>query len=140
MRYLPGLRGFTFIELIGAIAVLAIAVVPATKYLTDSMTLRRRLEWDQILVRLAVQTIEEQMSVINAGFTTASQNGTFSAQGHPGVAFQVIRTDSASAGGVPDLLMAISVRVWLDANSNGSLDSAERVVELNTKMARSIES
>ena len=139
MRRLHRPLGFTFIELIGAITVLAIAIVPATKYLTESMTMRRRLEWDKILVRLAIQTIEEQMSVINAGFTTASQSGNFSAQGRPQVAYQVIRTDSASAGGVPGLLMAISVKVWFDLDQDQTLDAGERKVELNTKMARSIE-
>ena len=37
-------RSFTFVELIAAIAILAITIVPATQYLAGSMTLRRRLE------------------------------------------------------------------------------------------------
>jgi hypothetical protein len=128
------------VELIAAIVVLAICIVPATKYLADSMTLRRELETDRVLVMLAIQTIEQQMAVINGGFAAAQKSGTFATQGLPEIAYEIVRTDAASAGGIPDLLMAISVRVWHDENGNLSADSNEAAVEVHTKMARSVES
>ena len=133
-------RGFTFVEVIAATAILAICIVPATKYLADSMTLRRHLETDRTLVLLAIQTIEEQMAVINAGFTIAQESGTFASQGLPEIAYEVVRSDASAGGGIPDLLMAISVRVWSDENGNLVHESNEAMVELHTKMARSIES
>lgn len=133
-------RSFTFVELVAAIVVLAICIVPATKYLADSMTLRRHLEMDRTLVLLAMQTIEEQMAVINGGFTTAQETGTFASQGLPEIAYEIVRTDAASEGGIPDLLMAIAVGVWHDENGNLTIDANEALVELYTKMARSIES
>ncbi|MCH8146703.1 MAG: prepilin-type N-terminal cleavage/methylation domain-containing protein [Planctomycetes bacterium] len=132
-------RGFTFVELIAAIAVLAIAIVPATQYLTESMTYRRYLERSRALGILAIQTIENQMAVINGGFTTANETGTFASQGFPTVAYQVIRTDAASEGGIPNLLMVIHVRVWSDDDGDLIFDATESDVELHTKMARSIE-
>lgn len=132
-------RSFTFVELIAAIAILAITIVPATQYLAGSMTLRRRLERNSVMVMLAIQTIEQQMAVINAGFTTAQETGTFVSQGHPEIAYERIRTDGTAQGGIPDLLMVITVRVWSDDNGNVLLDAGESVVELHTKMARSIE-
>ncbi len=132
-------RSFTFVELIAAIAILAITIVPATQYLAGSMTLRRRLERNSVMVVLAIQTIEQQMAVINGGFTTAQETGTFAAQGHTEIAYERIRTDATAQGGIPDLLMVITVRVWSDDNSNVLLDAGESLVELHTKMARSIE-
>lgn len=132
-------RGFTFVELIAAIFVLAITIVPATQFMAKSMTLRRGLEQDRNMVLLAVQTIEEQMSVVNGGWTTAQQTGTFAAQGLPNLAYEIVRSDAAMDGGIPDLLMAIIVRVWSDDNGDQLLDADERVVELQTKMARSVE-
>ncbi len=133
-------RGFTLVEVIAATAILAICIVPATKYLADSMTLRRELERERTLVILAIQTIEEQMAVINAGFTTAQQTGTFASQGFPEIAYEIVRTDQATDGGIPGLLMTIAVSIWSDDNGNLLLDSDEAVVELHTTMARSIES
>ena len=133
-------RAFTFVELVAATVILAIAIVPATQYLTDSMTLRRRLERDGYMVALAIQTIEQQMAVINGGFTTTQVVDTFAAQGLPEIAYEVTRTDSTIDGGIPDLVMVITVRVWADTNANLTVDPGESVVELNTKMARSIES
>ncbi len=133
-------RSFTFVELVAAIAILGICIVPATQYLTDSMTLRRRLEQDRFLVTLAIQTIEEQMAVINGGFTTTQQTGTFAGQGLPDIAYTILRTDASAQGGIPGLLMAITVRVWSDEDSDLVLDVNEATVELHTKMARSLES
>ena len=132
-------RSFTFAELIAAIAVLAITIVPATKYLADSMTLRRRLERDRVLVTLAVQTIEQQMAVLNGGFTTTHETGTFADQGLSDIAYEIDRTDAAGQGGLPDLLMVIAVKVWSDDDGDVLHDPAEAVVELHTKMARSVE-
>ena len=132
-------RGFTFVELIAAIAVLAITIVPATQYMADSMTLRRRLERERVMVILAIQQIEQQMAVINGGFTTAQETGRFTPQGHPKIAYERIRTDATTQGGIPGLLMGITVRVWSDGNGNLVRDAGEPMVELHTKMARSIE-
>ena len=133
-------RGFTFVELIAATAILAICIVPATKYLADSMTLRRHLEEERVLVMLAIQTVEEQMAVINGAFTTTDETGTFASQGLPEIAYEIVRSDAAAGGGIPNLLMAINVCVWSDENGNLVHDSNEAMVELHTKMARSIES
>lgn len=131
-------RSFTFVELIAAITVLAICIVPASKYMTDSMTVRRGLERDRILVTLAIQTIEEQMALMNADFISAQQTGSFAAQGLPDYAYEVVRTDAPAQGGLPEQLMAITVRVWSDENGNVVRDATESVVELHTKMARSV--
>ncbi len=133
-------RGFSFVELIAATAVLAIVIVPATELLADSMALRREMERNRTMVLLAIRTVEEQMSVINAGFTTAQQFGTFASLGLPEIAYQIIRDDQTSAGGIPDTLMAITVRVWSDDDADVVHDSDETVVELHTLMARSVES
>ncbi len=135
-----GRRSFSFVELIAATAVLAIVIVPATKLLADSMALRREMERNRTMVLLAIRTVEEQMSVINAGFTTAQQSGTFASLGLPKIAYQVTRSDLTSAGGIPDTLMAITVKVWSDDNADLVQDANEAAVELHTLMARSVES
>ena len=87
------------------------------------------------MVMLAIQTIEQQIALINGGFTTAKETGTFASQGHPEIAYERIRTDATAQGGIPDLLMVITVRVWSDHNGNVLRDARESVVELHTKMA-----
>lgn len=133
-------RGFSFVELIAATAVLAIVIVPATELLAESMTQRREMERRRIMTLLAIRTVEEQMSVINAGFTTAQQSGTFAQLGLGEIAYEITRSDSISAGGIPDSLMVIIVKVWFDEDGDVTLDSGETVVELHTLMARSVES
>ena len=133
-------RGFSFVELIAATAVLAIVIVPATQLLAESMTQRREMERRRNMTLLAIRTIEEQMSVVNAGFTPTQQSGTFATLGLAQIAYQITRTDSASAGGIPDLLMSITVKVWFDEDGDVTPDSSETLVELRTLMARSVES
>ncbi len=132
-------RSFTFVELIAATAVLAITIVPATKYLADSMTLRRRLERDRVMVILAIQTIEQQMAVINGGFTTTDEKGTFASQGSPTLAYRVRRRDASNRGGIPGLLMVIEVEMWEVTDGVLHRDPYESRFKLYTKMARSIE-
>jgi len=131
-------RCFTFLEVLAATAVLAICLIPATQYMAKSMSLRRRLEQDKIMVMLAVQTIEHHMAAINWSFSNTQETGTFASQGQTDLAYEVVSTDSAIEGGIPGHLMAISVSVWFDENSNLVHDANEAIVELNTAMARSI--
>lgn len=131
--------GFTFVELIAAIALLAITIVPATQYFANSMKLRRELERDRAMVVLATQLAEAQMGAVYGSFTTADIVDTFASQGLSDVAYRISRSDSASYGGIPDTLMAIRVRVWTDDDGDLVLDANEAKVELYTKMARSVE-
>lgn len=133
-------RGFTFVELVAAIAVMAITIVPAMQYFTESMTLRRELERERVMVLLATQLVESQMAVVNSSFTTTQYVDTFASQGQPDIAYEITRSDLPAEGGIPNLLMAISVRVWSDDNNNLVLDANEAKVDLHTKMARSVES
>lgn len=132
-------RSFSFIEVIASTTILAITIVPATQYLADSLTVRRRLERDRHMVVHAIAIIERQMAAINGGFTTANQSGSLAADGYPDLAFQIVRTDVAAAGGVPGLVMSISVKVWNDVDADLVHDAGERSVELHTLMARSLE-
>ncbi len=138
MKRLRKHSGFTFVELVASMTILAIAIVPASKYLTDSMTLRRSLEWNDVMLSNAIMTIEQQMAAVNGAFTTTKESGTLASRGFANLSYDIIRSDSSATGGIPGLLMSIKVRVWLDENNNQTLDANERVVELQTKMARSV--
>jgi len=138
MKRLSKRSGFTFVELVASMTILAIAIVPASKYLTDSMTLRRGLEWNDVMLSNAIMTIEQQMATVNGSFTTTQESGTLATRGFANLGYDIVRSDSAATGGITGLLMSIKVRVWLDENSNQVLDTGERVVELQTKMARSV--
>lgn len=129
---------FTFVELVAAIFILTIVIVPATKHLADSMTMRRELEVNRKMTILAVQAIEEQMTVVNNNFVFVNESGNFSLQGMPEFAYQHIRSDTYASGGIPDLLMTITVKIWHDKNNDLIQDAAEPLVELHTIMARSI--
>ncbi|MCZ6765458.1 MAG: hypothetical protein O7D32_00865, partial [bacterium] len=75
-----------------------------------------------------------------SSFTTTQYVDTFASQGQPDIAYEITRSDLPAEGGIPNLLMAISVRVWSDDNNNLVLDANEAKVDLHTKMARSVES
>lgn len=133
-------RAFTFVELVAAIFILGICIVPATQYLTASLTLRRGFERDRILTTLAIQTIETEMARVYGAFEIGTETGTFAASGFPDFAYQITRTDASAQGGIPGLLATISVQVWSDDDNDSVLDASEADVAFYTKVAWSFES
>ena len=52
------------------------------------------------------------------------------------VSFQVVRSEQAADGGIPDQLMAISATTWHDEDGDDSIDATELQVTYRTKVAK----
>jgi hypothetical protein len=126
----------SLLELVAALAILALTLVPALRLMRDGLTWSRDNETRSVLTTFCVSKMEEYLNLSAATWTTTTATGNFSAEGYPLVKFQVTRSDSGGAGGISGQLMAITVTTWNDANNDGAVTSGEASVELATKVAR----
>jgi hypothetical protein len=126
----------SLLELVAALSILAITLVPALRLMRDGMTWSRDNETRSVLTTFCVSKLEEYLNLSAATWTMTAANGNFSAEGYPLMKFQVTRSDSAGAGGISGQLMAITVTTWNDANSDGAVSSGEASVVMATKLAR----
>jgi hypothetical protein len=133
----PGLRrGLSLLEVVAASALLAATLVPALRILRDALSLSRSNETRSLLTTLCVSTMEQHLPLSADSWTTSTVSGNFSADGYSAVKFQVVRSDSSGSGGIPDKLMAITVTVWEDANSDATVNTGELSVVMATKVAK----
>ena len=128
-------RGFSLLETLMAGTVLAVVLVPALAAMKRALTIARDVETVQMTTTLCVSKMEEQLALAAHDFSTATVSGNFAADGYSNIRFTATRSDTALAGGIPDRLMAVSVTVWQDDNSNSALDSGEISTNLATKVA-----
>ena len=133
----PGLRrGLSLLEVVAASALLAATLVPALRLLRDALSLSRSNETRSLLTTLCVSTMEQYLPVTADSWAMSTVTGNFSADGYPLVKFQVVRSDSSAAGGITDKLMAMTVTVWEDANSDATVNTGELSVVMATKVAK----
>jgi prepilin-type N-terminal cleavage/methylation domain-containing protein len=129
-------RGFSLLEVLMAGTVLAVVLVPALEVMRRSLEMARDVETVQMTTTLCVSKMEEQLALAAYGFTSATTNGNFSADGYASIRFTATRSDTTLSGGIPDRLMAITVTVWQDDNGNSALNAGEISTSLTTKVAK----
>lgn len=131
-------RAQTLLELVAATTIIATALVPALRIMRDSIKVGRKTETANLLATLSASKLEEHLALTAANWSTATAAGTFAAEGYPLVRFQVTRSDSASDGGIPNSLMAITSTVWEDSDSDGGWDAGELRSVFASKLAMSV--
>jgi prepilin-type N-terminal cleavage/methylation domain-containing protein len=129
-------RGMSLLELVAALVILALTLVPALRLMRDGLTWSRNNETQAVLATFCVSKMEEYINLSAATWAMTSASGSFTAEGYPLVKFQVTRSDSSGSGGIPGQLMAITVTAWDDTNNNGSINTGEASVVMATKLAR----
>ena len=123
-------------ELTLALVLVAGTFVPALRLLRQALEQSRAVEQRNMIVGLAASKLEERMAVASATWTTGTVSGTFSNQGNPELRYTVSHSDSTSAGGIPNRLMALQCTVWHDANANAQRDSGESYVVFASKISK----
>ncbi len=131
-------RGFTMLEILVSVAIMAIAVVPLLGLLTSAPVLHQQREQQMRAAFLAQLRLEEVKQKITVGFDNDYDRSTdplvddFPA---PDATFRYTITDDPDTSDV-DNLKVITVEVWYDMNGDGIPDDIEQKVELKTKVAR----
>lgn len=132
----PKRRGQTLIELVAATTMMATAIVPGLQLMRDGMKVSRELEVAGVMTSLCVSKLEEHLSISAATWAMTTTTGNFSAEGYSQIRFSVVRSDSGGDGGITDALMAVTVTVWEDVDSDSTLDNGESKVVLASKIAK----
>jgi prepilin-type N-terminal cleavage/methylation domain-containing protein len=128
-------RGFTLVEILAAIAIISFGIAPIVSLLPEGMKSLRKVErttMDVLLAQYKMDEVRSQILGLNAsyGFDKSGGydgSGTFTL--NPDYAYSV--TDDMGAD-----IKEISVTVWMDENGNGSFDTGEEYVTLDTKVAK----
>jgi len=126
-------RGFTLIEVVAAVAVLALGLIVVLRLLPEGVRSARDVERSTRGVLLAQYKADEIRSQILGGNPGFDKPGGYGETGggfpdDPDYCYTVI-DDQAS--GIKEL----SVTVWFDEDGDGTQDEDERSIQLDTKIA-----
>jgi type II secretory pathway pseudopilin PulG len=136
----PGLRrvsdGFSLLEMVLATALLAGTLAPALAVMRDALALSRETTIRSLLANYVAQKLEEHSALAIGAWTSGSATGTFSAEGHPEIAYNVTRSDSPAEGGITGSLMHVWVTVFEDLDADLNPGSGEIQVSMRTKIAK----
>lgn len=126
-------KGFTIIELVVAVALLSVVLLPLVQMLPTMLKTNKNTEIMTKGTFLAEQKMEEIKSLIRSttfgyGFT---KNYTQSATSFPSpnATYKVIVADNQDPN-----LKIIQVKVWYDKNNNNMIDSDEIPIILDTQI------
>jgi prepilin-type N-terminal cleavage/methylation domain-containing protein len=120
--------GFTFIEVIAAMTIMAVALIPIISIFPNVFIINRQVEHVTTATFLAEKKMEEIKSQIFSDFS--SSYGEFAAFSEPHSAYKYIVTDDEGVG-----IKELSITVWYDENDDDVIDDNEDQVNLNIKMA-----
>lgn len=132
----PSPAGYSLVELVASIALMAATLVPALKLVRTSMETSVEMDQRQLLALYAVSQIEQQMASAAMDWTSANYSGNYAADGHSSIRFETVCSDDPVDGGVEDTLMAISTTVYYDSNGDSSLNADELQCSYRTKIGR----
>ena len=122
-------RGFTMLEILVSVAIMAIAVVPLLGLLTSAPVLHQQREQQMRAAFLAQLRLEEVKQKITVGFDNDYDRST------DPLVDDFPATDDPDTSDV-DNLKVITVEVLYDMNGDCIPDDIEQKVELKTKVAR----
>ncbi|MFH1411842.1 MAG: type II secretion system protein [Candidatus Omnitrophota bacterium] len=128
-------KGFTLIEILAAIAVVGLGIIPVMNTLPEGLKALRKTEHltrDVMLAQQKMDELRDQILGTNASYGYSKSggyggSGTFT--GFSGYRYSV--TDDQGSD-----IRELTVDVWFDDNGNGTLDTGEDSVTLDTKIAK----
>lgn len=122
--------GFTLTEVIVAITLLVLGVIPVLKALTGSYVASKRIDYKTNSLFLAQEKIEDiRVMSINNYSTDFSENNTTL-----GNSYLCDVSDSSVGSDLRDIV----VTVGYDVNGDNSLDPDEELISLRTMIARRV--
>jgi len=122
-------NGFTLLELLLAIAILSIAIIPIMSIFPQVLLMSSKMERESRITFLAQKKLEEVKSQAISDF---SQNYSSSATAFSGSdsMFKYVISDV-----VDNTIRSIRVTVWHDKDGSDTINGDEEWIELNTKVA-----
>ena len=129
-------HGQSLLELTLALVLVAGTLVPALRLMRQALEQSRAIEQRNLIVSLAMSKLEERLAITSHNWSTGTVSGDFSSQGYSDLRYTVTHSDAATAGGLPNRLMALECTVWQDANGNAQRDSGESYVVFASKISK----
>jgi type II secretory pathway pseudopilin PulG len=129
-------RGYSLVEVVAAIALMAATLVPAVKFVNYGM--KRSLEDDrrQLLALYAASQVEERLGAVAANWSEGISSGDYATDGHPDIRFTTTCSDETASGGIVDSLMDIRSTVYYDSNADDALSVGEMRCTFRTKIGK----
>ena len=132
----PTRRGNTLIELVAASSIIAIALVPALRIMRDALAVEEDGEYATAMSTLCAGQLEQTLAKTAAAWNTNPESGNYSSLGYSRLKYSVTKSDAPASGGLTGTLIAVTVIVWDDADSNGVLNVGEKSVQFSSKLAK----
>ena len=129
-------RGNTLIELVAASSIIAIALVPALRIMRDALAVEEDCEHATAMSTLCAGQLEQTLAKTAAAWNTNAESGDYSSLGYSRLKYSVTKSDAPASGGLTGTLIAVTVTVWDDADSNGVLNVGEKSVQFSSKIAK----
>lgn len=130
-------KGFTLIEVLLAIVILSIAIIPLMQIFPQASLMATDSQRETRIGFLAQQKLEQvKGQALNYFFGNYTVSAT--AFPSPDSDFKYTVNYFTASGDDGNQIRAIKVRVWYDDNNNGVLDGNENMIELNTKVSRRV--
>jgi len=120
-------RGTSYVELVVALLILSICLVPAARALPGLLAGQRDLEVRYQLSLIAQEKLEAAALALQSHFAESDQHGDLASQGHPEWRYSVrveVQRDGDRA--------TIRSQAWADENADGRLDPGEPQVRFDT--------
>lgn len=128
--------GYSLLELVLAIALVAGTLAPSLALVRDGMELSRTTDEKALLTNYAVGKVEEQLALVAASWNPGAEAGDFAADGFANIRYVVSRSDNPADGGLTNALMHIQITTYLDEDSDNVLDAEEQRCEFRTKIGK----
>ena len=128
--------GYSLVEVVAAIALMAATLVPAVEFVRYGM--ERSLEDDrrQLLALYAASQVEERLGVVAASWAEGTQAGDYAMEGHPNIRYTTTCSDDVANGGIVGALMDIRSTVYYDTNADDALSAGEMRCTFRTKIGK----
>ena len=125
-------RAFSYLEVVLAMLILAICILPAGRMLPTLLESQRGLETRLALSVIAQQQLESTVLALDASFVASDVSGTLASQGHGEWRHHTVVTVPAAGSG---RYAVVRCEAWADANGNATLDADEPQVRFDTLVA-----
>lgn len=129
-------KAYSLLEVVMAAGICAGALVPALALMRDGISLGDSIDKRHLLLMYGVSTMEQQLGIVAASWTTGTATGNFASDGHASIRYSITRSDSAGNGGISNRLMSISVTTYCDDDGNGAMGANEMRTTLTTKIGK----
>lgn len=130
-------KGFTLIEVLLAIVILGIAIIPLMQIFPQASLIAANTKQETRIGFLAQQKLEQVKGQALAYFY-GNYSESATAFPSPDSDFKYTVNYFTASGDDGNYVRAIKVTVWYDDNNNGIIDGSENMIELNTKVSRRI--